>query len=277
MTKRSVIRCILSVLMIVYLVVALSFTSSSSAAGHYKELIINVDEEQKLGFLTREEINAYLGNLQTKILGMRRDEVNTMDIERKVQSLDKVETVNCVELNNGALRLDVVPLVPVARVFDISSGRNFYINQGGKRMMANPRFRMDVPVVVGRFEGKVQPTLILPVVRYLEQHPKLSCLVSSYKVQPNGDILIVPVIKGHVINLGDSTAIESKFGRLVTFYREVMPVKGWEKYDTLTVKWSGQLVAHKHANTEAEHRWPIEQEVYIDDVGTMQSETAAED
>ncbi len=269
MTKRSVIRCILSILMIAYLAVALSFTSITSSADHYDRLIINVDEEEKLGFLTSEEINARLDYLQSKISTIRKCDINTLHIENRIMLLDKVESANCVELNNGALRLDVVPLVPVARVFDISSGRNYYINHAGKRMMANPRFRMDVPVVVGRFDSEVRPTRVLPVISYIEDHPKVGCLVSSYKVQPNGDILIVPIIKGHVINLGDSTGIENKFNRLITFYREVMPVKGWEFYDTLTVKWDGQLVAHKHAFSEPEHKWPEEQEVYIDDESTM--------
>ncbi len=269
MTKRSIIRCILSVLMIAYLVVALSFTSQTSALDHYQGLRIVVSEKEQQGFLTADEINAKLDNLGAKIKRLPKSQVNTLEIERTIQAMDKVETVNCVVLNNGYVQLDVVPLIPVARVFDISTGRNFYINQAGKRMMANPKFRMDVPVVVGRFQGGIQPTAILPVVRYLDANPSLSALVSSYKVQPNGDILLVPVIKGHVINLGDSSAIDNKMQRVITFYREVMPVKGWELYDTLSVKFDGQLVAHKHHNTEESHQWPEEQEVYIDDESTM--------
>ena len=37
--------------------------------------------------------------------------------------------------------------------------------------------------------------------------------------------------------------IENKFARLKTMYKDVLPVKGWTYYDTISVKWRGQVVA----------------------------------
>ena len=51
------------------------------------------------------------------------------------------------------------------------------------------------------------------------------------------------MIKGHVINFGDTTMIENKFSRIKTIYKDVFPEKGWDYYDTISVKWNGQVVA----------------------------------
>ncbi len=261
--------------MVAYLAVALSFTSERQATDHYKRVRIDIHDRGSVGFVTPQDIDEELGMLSERIRRSTISEINTLDIERRVMEIDKIQDVNCVALNDGTLQIEVVPLVPEARIFDINSGRNFYINRAGKRMMASSKFRMDVPVVVGYFEGDVCPASVLPVLDYMNAHPSAGALMSSLKVQRNGDILLVPMIKGHVVNLGDTLDLDNKFLRLLTFYDQVLPVKGWEYYDTLTMKWSGQLVAHKHVDHGPDHVWPTEQEVYIDDASTMEVAVAA--
>jgi cell division protein FtsQ len=53
----------------------------------------------------------------------------------------------------------------------------------------------------------------------------------------------VPNISGHVINIGSADGFENKFAKLMQFYRQVMPKKGWDTYDTISVKWNHQIVA----------------------------------
>lgn len=255
--------------MVAYLVVALSFTYKQQAADHYTRVRIEIHDRGAVGFVTPDDIDEQLDHLSARIKTIPVSELNTLDIERRVMEIDKIQDVNCVALNDGTLQIDVVPLVPEARIFDTNTGCSFYINRAGKRMMASYKFRLDVPVAVGYFAGAVQPTCVLPVLDYLKEAPGVASLMSSLKVHRNGDILFVPMIKGHVVNLGDTLHLESKFKRLLAFYHQVMPVKGWEYYDTLSVKWKGQLVAHKHVDLGPDHVWPSEQEVYIDDTSTM--------
>ena len=61
--------------------------------------------------------------------------------------------------------------------------------------------------------------------------------------QDSANIILVPAIRGHVINLGKAVNIADKFNRLRRFYAEVMPKKGWEFYDTISLKWDNQIVA----------------------------------
>jgi hypothetical protein len=85
---------------------------------------------------------------------------------------------------------------------------------------------------------------MLPLIEYIKNDSTWKSLVSNIKVSPkNNDIYIIPIIKGHVINFGDTTLIENKFARLKTIYKDVFPVKGWDYYDTISVKWEGQVVA----------------------------------
>jgi hypothetical protein len=71
----------------------------------------------------------------------------------------------------------------------------------------------------------------------------LRALVSMYCVRDSNNIIIVPQISGHVVNMGDASDFENKFAKLLLFYREVMPKRGWNTFDTISVKWNHQIVA----------------------------------
>jgi cell division protein FtsQ len=64
---------------------------------------------------------------------------------------------------------------------------------------------------------------------------------------------MVPCIRGHVINFGDTSRIKDKFDNLLTMYRQVMPYKGWNTYDTISVKFKGQVVASRRNKALPDH------------------------
>ena len=77
----------------------------------------------------------------------------------------------------------------------------------------------------------------------------------------NHDIILVPVIRGHVVNFGDTSMVDDKFLRLRTFYRKVLPTVGWQHYDTIAVKWRGQVVAtRRHKRPEPVQLITIEEQ-----------------
>lgn len=233
------------VAMSAYLVVALSFTSRNAAEQPCAGLHIVVRDSTKHPFVSAVELGRELGNLPERITGMRLADVNTDSIEQIFEQIDKIEKVRVVTLTDGYILVDVDPMEPVARVFP-KSGRSYYINRSGKRIVASPRYHIDVPIIQGRFndsDTSFTAMHILPLLDWLDEHPGWSSLVSAIKADSPSDIIIVPMIRGHVVNLGSPDAFDSKFARLKRFYEEVMPARGWDMYDTISLKWGGQAVA----------------------------------
>jgi len=255
--------------MMAYLIFALCYTSHRAKADPYHALDINVAQTETYAFLTSDIIDSSIGHLRDSIGSIPAGKVDTRDIELSVLALDNVEDANCVVLNNRHVQLDVVPLIPVARIYDTGSDKpSYYINRVGKRMMPDPRFRVDVPVITGNF-ANCSAAMVVPVIDYVNSDQSLRSLISAYQVKPNGDIMLVPMIRGHVINFGDTADIENKFARLRVFYRKVLPVKGWEYYDTISVKWRGQVVAKRHGKDAPSPPIPVEDFSDEVDLNTM--------
>ena len=200
--------------------------------------IVNADSTR---FVTPRGVLAELDKLGIKVEGKRMGDINASDIEEALTQSPYLENVDCVKAQNGRFVIRATQLVPVVRVFD--GDESYYVNKAGKRMSATAFYHADVPVVQGHFTRNYPVTRLLPLVEYVESDTLLSSLVSMYSVTDTNNIIIVPDIYGHVVNMGNAEGFVNKFDKLKLFYREVMPNKGWLTYDTISVKWDHQVVA----------------------------------
>jgi len=241
--RYPILACALTLVLIGYLIFALPVTANMASEDTFKGCRITVADSLNTRFVTRLEVSQECGDIMQWITTCKQRDLDLYELENTLRKSDKIENVNVCILNNGVLSIDVVPMTPVARIFDNKG--SYYINSSGKRISADPRYHVDVPVVVGRFTEELPATRLLPLLDHIAANPELDALVSTVKQDRNGDIIIVPTIRGHVINFGDTTLVDDKFTRIREFYRQVMPVRGWETYDTIAVKWRGQIVATK--------------------------------
>lgn len=209
-----------------------------------------------------DELYAY----PRKIVGTPLHEVNTSDIEKYLSRYNNFESVHCMISPRGKLIVRIVPLIPVMRLF--YGDNSYYINKEGKHVVSNAEFYSDVPIVTGKFNRNFNPRSVLPLINYINKDAMLSELVSMLDAQDSKNLILVPRIKGHVINFGDTTRLEEKTRALTLFYRQVMPYKGWEEYDTISVKFRGQIVATRRDKSRLNHGEQYEEEVDLEE-GTL--------
>lgn len=241
--KSSWIFGSLSCLLIAYLVAAAFVTSGMAEQRMCTGVTITVHDTAELKFVTARELANELGDFPSTARSRRLSSIDMDSMERMLQMIDKIETVSVNALSNGKIHIDVNPMRPVARIFD-DTGSSYYINRTGKRIVADARYHLDVPVVQGTFNDEQFPaTEILPLVDYISADSAWSHAISMIKVDSPRDVILVPVIRGHVINIGEPRDFADKLARIQTMYSKVLNVKGWEYYDTLSVKWRGQVVA----------------------------------
>lgn len=237
MTKSSIIYFLLTIALSVYLVISVTASNRMATEAQCSGVFYNMSDSS--AFVNSGDIDRELGYLSKKAKTMNMRELSLLDIEKRLSKLSVIENARCYRLTNDAIRIDLQPMVPVARVFE--SDRTYYINREGKELTANARYQIDVPVIYGSFK-RTKPVSLVPLIDEINKNPERGELITAIKVQRNGDIILIPSIVGHVINFGDTKTIDDKFKRLMTFYRDVMPVKGWDYYDTISVKFAGQVI-----------------------------------
>ena len=244
MKRRSVITALCACLLAAYVFVMVPLTNRAERNDTFKDFRIELNDAENTGFLKKEDVQKILNVKYSGFDTLKRKHLNTLEVEQLLNSNNRVEKSTCRILSDGTLVITVTPLNPVARVFDREG--SVYVNAVGKRVVSHPSYHIDVPVVTtSSLADSAMISRFLPVLNAIKSDSRLDALVSSLHIDGRGDIIIIPNIVGHVINFGDSSLIDNKFQRLETFYREIMPVRGWNAFDTVSVKWVGQIVATK--------------------------------
>ncbi len=244
----------LSIILTGYAVAALVVTQMMSAQEKPHSLQVFLSDSSN-PFVTEQEVrmNA-LGALPENFRSLPADSINLQKVEDALNAIDNIEEANVTRTYKGdktSIRVDVSAMIPVARVFD--RDQSYYINRQGKRLTANYRYKVDVPVVVAHFTRNVPPTYIIPFVDYLHSDSRFNSLVSAVGVEPDGDIIIYPMVTNARINFGDTTLIKDKVQRIMIAYNKIMRKRGWDYYDTISVKFDNQIVAHRRYGPPVYH------------------------
>lgn len=242
MSKKTVIVCILTVIMIAYYCYALPLTWGMASEAHLKKGVDIFLTDTTSKFVNRADVLDELGIDADSLPKYRISTFDLGSLEKKLRASDKLQVANVSLMADGRLVVDVEPMIPVARVFDTGKP-SYYINATGKRISAELRYSIDLPAIVGTFSREYPPERLIPLLDYISSDKRVNALVATVTQEADGNIIIVPSIVGHVINFGDTTQAADKFARLRAFYRHVMPTKGWLTYDTISVKWRDRVVA----------------------------------
>lgn len=257
-----------TILVVAYLAVAGVWADRTTSERLCRGVYIQVIDSAEQKFVTVAELRNELGRLPMTARLSHVESINTDSLERELRVIDKIESVKVKRLTDGTIHIIVEPMRPVARVFD--GEKSYYINKDGKRISAEARYHIDVPVIAGHFDDSLMTAAsVLPLVYYINKSERWSKLVSMIKVDSPRDILIVPAVRGLVFNLGDLDNLPGKFARLERMISEVLPSKGWNVYDTLSVKWNGQVVATRRLKHTADTTAESEEVRENDDMETM--------
>lgn len=261
--RSKIIKVSILTLLIVYVAVIAVWAGRVASKHVCTGIIIEVTGNTAMDSVVRHGVTQELNHYPHKLVGMPLHSLNTADVERYLSRSNNFESVNCMVSSRGQLIVKIEPLVPVMRVF--YGDNSYYINREGKHIVSNAEFFSDVPVVTGRFSRNFAPKDIIPLVNFVAKDPMLSELVSMIDAESKTNLMLIPRIRGHVVNFGDTTRLDEKKRMLALFYRNVMPYKGWEEYDTISVKYRGQIVATRRDKSKLNHAEEYEEETDLEE------------
>lgn len=244
----------------VFYIVATPFQLShrmglSACAG----LNVNVRDSSDYHFVTSREIKRIVNNGKAKYAGVPMKEVPLLDIESMIAEIPELRITEAYLTVDGMLHIDVDQRNPVVR-FSTLSGTEYYIDEEGyiirKRGLNPPRVHMaragfdirDSQQLGNRigedFESNALSNLY-NLVRYIRNDQLLSALIDQIEVYRSGEIDLITRTGGHRVIFGDISDMEMKFRTLEEFYKQVPGEAGWNRYRSISLKYSGQVVCKR--------------------------------
>ncbi len=278
---KTVFKIVLCLMLLGYVAFAFAFVHEENAKricpGIDLRIVGNTLPERVL----TQGVNSQLAKYGHQLKGVPLEKIDLKGLEDYLSAFSNFESVECSFNPDSRLRITITPIKAEVRVFS-DKGRSFYINRYGKRIKADAEFFIDVPVLIAPEKYDDCIPSALSVIRYTGADPELSPLIAAYKIDGPGDLIIIPRLQGHVINFGDSTRLDEKKAAILAAYRNVLPAKGWNTYDTISVKFKSQIVATRRNKAISTHGALEDdgidlEEATLPDVANINTQQSAQD
>jgi cell division protein FtsQ len=84
---------------------------------------------------------------------------------------------------------------------------------------------------------------LLEMIEYINKEKFWKAQVAQLDIAKNGKISIYPQVTGQLVEFGKPENIEVKFKKLMVFYKEILPTRGWTRYERVNLEYEGQVIA----------------------------------
>lgn len=214
-----------------------------------EELMVEVMDEDGNYFTDDLEVIDLMTNQNEEhVLGVQLKEVKPKELEQRVESNPFVRDAQVYSDLKGNLQVKVEQSKPIARVFTNGQGDR-YIDTDGRILPVNARHTARVPLLETAFDFDWESMYesdyteqVFELLRHIERDEFWSAQIAHIILKKNGEVEMFPQVTKQKIEFGKPDKFEEKFGRLLTFYKEILPKKGWNTYKKVNVKFENQII-----------------------------------
>jgi len=215
------------------------------------DIKVNIDRVKGHVFIDEKDITQLLTRNGITI-GEAISEIHLQQLESILKQQPWIYNAELFFDNNQVLNVNILEREPLARIFTLQ-GNSFYIDSSGMQLPLSNDYSARVPMFTAFTSSKKRlskPDSLLmsdikEVATIIQQDSFWSAQVAQVNITSNKTFEIIPVLGNQVIKLGNADSLQSKFDRLTAFYKQVWAKSGFEKYETISVEFSGQIVAVK--------------------------------
>lgn len=193
-------------------------------------------------YITEHEIREMIGNAGVAEK-MPVAEINIRMLEEKLERNPWIRNAELFVDKNSALNIKVYEKTPVLRVFDIKE-RSYYLDEAGTIMPPVNTFTAKLPVFTGWNPADSALTgQMLALAAFINNDPFWRAQVQQVDITKEHTFTLLPSLGDQLIYFGDTTLMEDKFDRLHQYYTKVAAKAGFNRFESLNVKFAGQIVA----------------------------------
>jgi cell division protein FtsQ len=84
---------------------------------------------------------------------------------------------------------------------------------------------------------------LMEMIEFINENPFWKAQIAQMDISSQAEITLYPQITGQLVEFGTTENFEGKFKKLMVFYKEVLPQKGWTRYERVNLKYQGQVIA----------------------------------
>ena len=216
------------------------------------EIEVMIVKGDDVHFINQQDVLDYINNNgQSLVINQRIKDIDKSEIEVRIEKNSYVANAEVFTNFEGKIKVKVEQKNPIYRVFN-NNGVSYYVDQFGGNIPISSKFTPRLIVVTGYLpensseEAKSKTQEIINLVNFIEEDEFWDAMIGQFYLAKNGDFILYPKISEHKVILDSADNLEEKFKYLNIFYKEAIKKVDWTKYNTINLKYKGQIICTKN-------------------------------
>jgi cell division protein FtsQ len=212
-------------------------------------------------FIDQQEVDNILQMSSHTLVGRTLANIDIHDLENKLKANPFIESAKVYTEMDGLLKVEISQRQPILRVMN-RFDQDFYVDQHGLKIPLSKNFTARVVVANGYidelFANRVDTLhtamamALYKTADYVRKDSLWDAQVAQIYVNQAHEIELIPRVGNQRILLGNADSLDVKFRNLLAFYKQALPKAGWDKYKTISVKYSNLIVGVKNDGYDAD-------------------------
>ncbi|MEC7863654.1 MAG: hypothetical protein VX762_03615 [Bacteroidota bacterium] len=227
-------------LTIALLVVLLIFTNNRQANQRMSLNNIKIKESPD-NFVTKQIVLNYLKEKSDPFDSILMTDFKIERLESVLESHPGIKEVEVFATQKGGVDILIEQKKAIVRVK--SNTEDYYLDEFGEKMRLSDNYTPKLVVATGNISTKNHAG-IYEFIKEINKSDFWSAQITQVHFEKD-EILLIPRVGNQKINIGSFENIVEKLDNLYQFYKVAMPVKGWQTYSDINLKFNNQIVCVK--------------------------------
>ena len=242
-------KVLLGVIAIGAITLLIAFSTDSFSSNRCKKIEINIKNADDQFFIHKQDIEALVTKHGSdQLVGKLYEKIDLREIEQRVVRNRQIKNCQVFRGVEGILNIDIEQHIPIARILMADGREDVYVDTDGSFFPLSDRYSARILLLSGEYFRNL-PSLktkrqekTLQFINLINEDSFLKAQFTQLDIDANADINVVPLVGNHIIEFGEPTNIENRLNRLKIFYNQILPVKGWDSFSSISIKYDGQIV-----------------------------------
>ena len=229
----------------------IGFASTENDKRVCDEVIVNIDNQLNNHFIDELDVLSLVNdNGASAVIGESLDRINVRAIEERVKKEPFIRDAEIFRDHEGNLIVNVDQRRPIARIIR-SDGPDAYIADDGHILPVSEKFSARVLLISGDNMKQLSESksisqgahaLLFEMINYINSDAFLKAQIAQINFENEQEVVLYPQMTKQLIEFGDLENMQAKFNKLMIFYKQILPRKGWNVYKKVNLKYNDQII-----------------------------------
>lgn len=248
---RRINKGFLAVIAALPLVASIGYVEKRFDDQECRRVIVKVENTLGNYFIEEKDIiKLATRNGARALVGMTVSGVAMKEIENEVKAHRFVKDAQVYKDLKGNLVVNVEQQKPIARIVR-NAAPGAYISEDGRILPTSPKYSARTMILRGSYldrlmkEGLTEQNKglqLLEMLRYIDGDKYWRAQVAEIEFDEKGSMTIYPQIGKQEFIFGGPEDYEEKLEKINIFYEKIRPLKGWNHYSRVNVKYNNQII-----------------------------------